>query len=175
MKNTNKVFHIYLIRNTKNGRCYVGQTCDIKHRFLKCHQDIPKMKSDLEKFGPEAFEFEILAQTEKREVASVLEETFADKFECFTKGYNSARRFKTNEGNKHSEASNAKRSASIKRLIWVHNDRTFITRRVTPSEAEALIVKDEGWHMGRFRRNLADTSLLVPYKNIKECLKKAAI
>ena len=59
-----KIVGIYLITCTVNGRKYVGQSLDIKRRFRqhKRKQQNPKFKQDVDKYGIEAFKFEILEE-----------------------------------------------------------------------------------------------------------------
>lgn len=147
MKNEKQYF-IYKITNTANGKCYVGQTTNPKHRFFRCHQSNPKILADIDRYGVESFKVEILARTSDRKFAESMEEHFIDEFNTIENGYNRARSFHNNAGLKRTEAANGKRSKAIKRLVWVCNMFDLETRRVTPEEAARL--EKEGWTLGRF-------------------------
>jgi len=58
---------VYCIKNIRDGRCYVGQSTRVEHRFLEhksrlrrgCHEN-PRLQEAWTEFGEEAFEFSIL-------------------------------------------------------------------------------------------------------------------
>lgn len=154
--NKNKQYTIYKITNTVNGKSYIGQTVNLKHRFYKCHQNNSKMAPDIERHGIDSFKMEILASTTDKKFAQALEEHFIDKFDSIRNGYNRHRCFHNNAGMKRTPEANAKRRAAISKLVWVYNHHDLATRRVSREEAEALCTSGQGWHMGRFRRDLCD-------------------
>ena len=66
-KKAPKQMGAYLIRNTANGKSYVGTSRDIqarmnRHLFMlrTGSEDILEMQQDWQEFGAEAFEFEML-------------------------------------------------------------------------------------------------------------------
>lgn len=61
-----KIIGIYLIKNKINGKCYIGQSRNIKAR-LNCHKSLfsktcVALFNALNKYGPENFEFLILEE-----------------------------------------------------------------------------------------------------------------
>jgi group I intron endonuclease len=65
--NPNLKYTIYRIRNTENGRCYVGSTNDVEYRFGSHHWHLengehhnPDMMADWKSHGATNFAFEIL-------------------------------------------------------------------------------------------------------------------
>lgn len=93
---------IYLIRNTINGKCYVGQALKIQKR-LKAHwnnckypryQHIALYKA-INKYGIENFEVEILKSFRDgfdwgvRSQLDELEKKYIEQYDCYNKGYNS--------------------------------------------------------------------------------------
>ena len=58
-----KIVGIYKITCTKNGKCYVGQSLDIKRRFNQHRRNPPaRMREDFDLYGVDAFVFEILEE-----------------------------------------------------------------------------------------------------------------
>lgn len=152
----NKQYYIYKITNTVNGKCYIGQTVNPKHRFYKCHQKNKKMLADIEHYGIAAFKTEILASTTDKKFAQAMEEHFIDQFDSIRNGYNRSRCFHNNAGMKRTPEANAKRRAAISKLVWVYNHKDLATRRVSREEAQALCTSGQGWHMGRFSSRTRD-------------------
>lgn len=148
MKN-NTNYYVYLIRNTKNGRCYVGQTTNPKHRFYRCHQKNKKLLADIDEFGIDAFTIEIIARTQDKAFASSLEKHYIAEYKCIEEGYNSAHSYHVPHGMKRSEQSNAKRRASISKTIWMTDPLTGQTTRANPHKVKAL--EESGWLKGRVK------------------------
>ena len=155
MKNTTH-YYIYLVTCTVNDRHYCGQTTNPEHRFFACHQNNKKMQEDIKLHGAKAFKVEWLARVDDENRASELEDFYSNKYECFTKGYNTAHRFRSAHGLKRTEKSNAKRSKSMGRLVWVYNHKDMSTRRVSAKEAVELCTSNQGWHLGRFSSRTRD-------------------
>lgn len=66
---TKKIIGIYKITCTVNYKNYVGQSIDIKRRFSQHRRNPPKqMREDIEKYGLEAFTFEILEECAANEL-----------------------------------------------------------------------------------------------------------
>lgn len=57
---------IYKITNTKNGKCYVGQSIDIKRRFWdhRCisHETNRHLRHAMQKYGKDVFSYEVLEE-----------------------------------------------------------------------------------------------------------------
>lgn len=65
---------VYLIRNLKNGKEYVGASVDIKRRFTE-HKapkanGNDKLHGDMRLYGLESFSFEVLEECEKEDLSS---------------------------------------------------------------------------------------------------------
>ena len=81
---------IYLIRNKLNGKVYIGQSINIEHRIYDhfTRKDDSPFHSDIQKYGKENFETEILEECKIEELNSK-ERFYIEKYESFgDKGYN---------------------------------------------------------------------------------------
>ncbi len=88
---------IYEIRNTKNGRVYIGSTIDFSQRWNQHKQDLArgahhsiKLQRAWVKYGAESFKFAILERVHNREVLLKIEQMWIDAENCVQKGYNVA-------------------------------------------------------------------------------------
>jgi len=84
---------IYLIRNLKNGRCYIGQTTrSFSERYgrlwwTKMHNTA--MKEDLKTFGKDNFEIIILERSKTAKELAILENEYAERYNAYLPdGYN---------------------------------------------------------------------------------------
>jgi len=87
--------HVYEIRNTKNGRCYIGQTTNITSRLVEHKNSLKNnshhnrlLQDDYNEFGKEAFTFEILRECLTLEKLFYFESHYINRFEAVSKGYN---------------------------------------------------------------------------------------
>ena len=88
---------VYLIRNTANGRCYVGKTSGTLTRRWKQHRcearigrhDLPLYR-DMRLYQLHCFVTEILAETHDSRRLAQLERKFIRIFDSVEKGYNVA-------------------------------------------------------------------------------------
>lgn len=86
---------IYCIKNTENGKCYVGQTKTSFYRRLKNHYLGLKrgehsnyyLQNGWYRYGGESFEFEILERCEEERIDD-RELYWIEKLESFENGYN---------------------------------------------------------------------------------------
>lgn len=84
-------FCIYMHRNKINGKVYIGQTCDIKHRWQpKCYQTSSYFYNAIEKYGWENFEHIILEDNLTLENVDEKENYYINKFSSLDRefGYN---------------------------------------------------------------------------------------
>lgn len=101
---------IYLFKNTKNRRCYVGQTVHIHERYREHIYQANKgsnlpLHRALRKYGIKSFEFKILEflpdcipqQLDERE------QYYIQKYQAYTKGYNCTLGGEGNLGLHHTE------------------------------------------------------------------------
>ena len=60
---------IYKITNTITGDCYIGQTINMHERELAHRREPqPKMREDVEKYGWDAFKFEVIEECSREEL-----------------------------------------------------------------------------------------------------------
>ena len=86
-----KICGIYKITNTITGDCYIGSSKDVKKRWVnhKCQstcneQPNSQLYQDMQKYGVDKFEFQILAEVE----AASLKETEQQFIETLKPTYN---------------------------------------------------------------------------------------
>lgn len=89
-----KVSGVYGLRNTHNGKWYVGVSCDIHKRWLKGYERLQckgqkKIYNALVKYGYHAFEKVILEECEKR-LFKERETYWISKYNSVNQGYNLA-------------------------------------------------------------------------------------
>lgn len=82
---------IYKITNRMNGKCYIGQSVDIKKRWVQhignTGRDSNPMYLDFKKFGIDNFDFEVLEEC-KREELNAKEIYYIKFFDSYRNGYN---------------------------------------------------------------------------------------
>lgn len=85
---------IYQIRNTKNGKVYVGSAVNLRKRFLKHKSYLSRnvhpnarLQSAANKYGLESFSFELLEICNRAEVID-REQVWLDKLMVVENGYN---------------------------------------------------------------------------------------
>lgn len=72
-----------------DGRCYIGQTCDIVTRWkLSAYKNCVKFYSAIQKYGWENFNHEILVDNLTLKEANHLEEEYIKKYNSIEKGFN---------------------------------------------------------------------------------------
>ena len=89
---------IYLVRNTKNKRCYVGQTVKtFNQRYCGAGNGVKRMigntnkelESDIKKYGVSNFKVTLLEKwIDDINVLNEKEDYYIELYECRTKGYN---------------------------------------------------------------------------------------
>ena len=84
---------IYLIKNIKNNKCYVGQSKNVYNR-IKEHKDTMKTKNEnrkfneeLNKYNLEDFEFKVLELCEIKEL-NEKEKYYSNLYDSVENGYN---------------------------------------------------------------------------------------
>ena len=86
-----KIVCIYKITNTVTGDFYIGQTIDFHERQLQHKREPqPKMREDVEKYGWDAFKFEIVEKCDRENLAereSHYIQTLKPKYNTVFKGY----------------------------------------------------------------------------------------
>lgn len=85
---------IYIIRCIVNGKVYVGQTTDFKHRrnahlcSLRHNKGLQKLQFDWNIYGETAFVFEFVEKCDDRLVRNKLEKYYIERFDAINNGYN---------------------------------------------------------------------------------------
>jgi len=115
-----KMQGIYQIRNTANGKIYIGSSVDIERRWMeheirlnKNSHPNPHLQSSWNKYGEENFVFEVIEDVLRNEYLLVREQWFLDNIIRWGIDYNIAR--KTSDvmrGRTHSDESKRKMSES---------------------------------------------------------------
>ena len=89
-----KITGIYMIRNLKNGKVYIGQSVDIRSRWYKHKNDLRKkshrnikLQNAWNKYGEENFSFEVVLTCSKEELNSN-EKYYVTKYNSYKEGYN---------------------------------------------------------------------------------------
>ena len=104
---------IYLFRNKVNGKCYVGQTCNIYRRIREHVYEAQsgssfKFHQAIRKHGFENFEFKVLHKCagEEQVILDELNEKeiyYIDKYDSFNNGYNMTEGSRGSRGLHHTE------------------------------------------------------------------------
>lgn len=132
---------IYLIRNTVNGKVYVGQAVNIRKRWnvhlhhlrRGTHANLP-LKRAFKRYGEDAFSFEILEEVQRnRDALNCAEERFIAELRACEKGsgYNLTAKAGTNLGYKYSSESRARMSAAQKGRSVSVETRALISQSLT--------------------------------------------
>ena len=86
---------IYQIRNTTNGHCYIGQSIDVAARWRSHRATLghgrgvnPYLQSAWDKYGADAFEFEVLVAMEPSIAQQELDDLEQDYVDFFRPAYN---------------------------------------------------------------------------------------
>lgn len=113
---------IYSITNKINGKRYIGSAVNINsrlrtHRSLlnrDCHCNI-KLQRAWNKYGSDSFSFDVIEYVENKTDLIIREQFWIDNLDAASKkNYNILANAGSSLGYKHTEESNAKRSASLK-------------------------------------------------------------
>jgi group I intron endonuclease len=85
---------VYAIRNTVTDQVYVGSAYSFKNRWSRHRQELilgthcnPKLQASWNKYGKDAFVFEVLAYCSKGDVL-IFEQLGIDAFDSYNKGFN---------------------------------------------------------------------------------------
>lgn len=126
---------IYIIRNTQNGKGYVGGAVDLRGRFNKHLRELRrgdhhslKLQRAWNKYGEDSFEIEVLEVVADPRGVVETEQRWLDKLKSYTRngGYNICREGRSRLGVKASPETCQKISAALK------------GRKMTPEQVEAM-------------------------------------
>jgi group I intron endonuclease len=114
---------IYQIRNTINGKVYIGSAVDFSKRRRLHWRDLrigkhrnPKLSHAWRKYGEEAFIFEIVESIEEKSLLLTREQFWLDKLGAVETGYNCYPTAGSPFGTKHSEERKRKTSERFKAM-----------------------------------------------------------
>lgn len=106
---------IYAITHRETSRCYIGMSKHIEYRFSEHREALsrrwhpnPKLQNAWNKYGPHAFDFEILVECEFEDIREQLEISLIEKFGYYNLG-------KGGKGVDFTPEVREKMSASLKR------------------------------------------------------------
>lgn len=138
-------YTIYRIRNTVNGRCYVGSTFDPPYRFYMhrwaldngSHQS-EKMIRDWQDHRSDAFAFEILETDIAHVMRFTREQYWIDAERAYPDGYNSTPEAQSTRGKIHTEEERRVTSEATKRQFAKPGARrkTSIATRAAMADPE---------------------------------------
>lgn len=172
---------VYKIENSVTGDTYIGQSISIKSRWRKHKNHLLKNKHHSKylqraynKYGKEAFTFEILSETTIPESLNVIEQVFMN---IYSPPYNSCPASGSPRGYQHSEESVLKRCKSITLFspegikVELTNIRKFCRENNLDRSALAKVLSNrQGEHKG-WTSSLDKYNLLINYGNFNSYAK----
>ena len=134
---------IYIIRNIVNNKCYIGQTNNLKARWIK-HKNFLKnnkhhnrhLQAAWNKYGAEEFVFEILEECPIEELDEK-ETYYIHKYETHINGYNLDEGGQGIRGYKHTEEELAKMRAIRNPLKVIQLDEQLNIVHIWESASQA--------------------------------------
>lgn len=135
---------IYRIRNLVNGKCYIGSAFNFERRFilhrhfLRNQKHNPKLQRAWNKYGEDAFVFEIIEYHPKEGIYP-REEFYIAEYNSFHKGYNCTQ--VGVGGGPCSEAAKKKMSVSAIRVAADPEERKRRSERAKRQHAEGKLGK----------------------------------
>lgn len=136
---SNKIGYIYCF-TSPSGKCYIGQTWDIKRRYRE-HRNLKKQKivqskfyCAIKKYGLENFIFDIIDYAETELELNEKEKYYIDSFDSCDNGYNLTY---GGDNYRHSEETKNKMSL-IKKEFFKNNKHHRCGSKITESHKEIL-------------------------------------
>lgn len=167
---------IYQIRNLVNGKCYVGSAVSIYRRWNlhewqledKSHCNL-KLQRAWNKYGPEAFVFEILELCPKSLLTS-REQFWMDSLGVVKGGYNIEPTARSPLGRRWRKSSKEKASESALRVAADPEERRRRSERAKRQHAEGKLGRQTWTPAGerRWARKMKDIDRSVPVQALKE-------
>lgn len=167
---------IYRYINTINGKSYVGQSLDLKHRHNE-HINLLKRGVDgctllqkaWNKYGEENFVYEIICLCKPEEL-DALEIRYIELFDSYRNGYNCNEGGAGNSGFNHSEITKRKISVASKGRKFAQETLRKMSlaqqgRNISAAHRKAL---SDAWTAER-KRNLSETRSGVNNPNYGKC------
>jgi len=103
---------IYLIKNTKTNKVYIGSSIKLKARKRRHFKDLReqkhhsnKLQNSYNKHGKDCFTFETIETYDEIDYDKLLEreQYWMDYYDCYNKGYNCRPKAESNYGHVHTE------------------------------------------------------------------------
>ncbi len=141
---------VYLVRNLRNGKGYVGQTqrtlddrwAEHVHNALKMKKEMP-IYAAIRKHGVESFEVTILQECLSPEELDQAEKRWIDELGTYSRGYNATKGGHGISGYKHTEDAK-RRMSEARRGPKNHNyGKNWGKKKWTPEEVEAVRQKNK--------------------------------
>lgn len=155
---------IYAIRNTVNGKVYVGSSVNIKRRWGTHRHGLTRgahhgvlLQRAWDKHGASAFVFEVLEYVSQTEYLLTREQFWIDALKSAKVGYNTAPFAGSTLGKAHGEAARLKMSASHKErladpeLLAERSRQLKVTFSTPERRAEQAEKAKAAWRNERFR------------------------
>lgn len=165
----NKNVGIYLIKNKKNGKVYVGQSKNIKNRIQKhkyeSYRDTAKSQKNhlplyrsMRKHGLDSFSFKVLKNC-KTEDLDKYEDYYIEKYKAADRryGYN----IKQSSERQYSQEQNNRQLAIKKHLHERHLTRKEIAKLMGVSESTVMYINDgSNWYSDDIRYPIRPIGLI---------------
>lgn len=128
---------VYQIRNTVNGKVYIGSSKNIERRFVDhklalrkgAHHSVTLQRA-WKKYGGDVFEFSVIALVTDPALLKNVEQAYIDFFGCIgRKGYNVSPMAQSPLGVKHTLETREKLRAA---KLGVKQSRELVERRIQP-------------------------------------------
>lgn len=167
---------IYLIKNTINGKVYVGSTSNLYRRLRFDHYGSlkqgrhknPHLQASWDKYGEQYFEFSVLELTEECPIILLeREKYYLDLFKSFISefGYNKNMIPNSSIGLKRSKETKEKISkSSLGRPSWIKGKKTPIEVKNKQKKSHIIFMK-------QIERICPITGLIKEYQSLKEAEK----
>lgn len=135
---------IYYIKNTVNGKYYIGQSSYSIHRRWLLHKwqlrngihPNDHLQRAWNEYGEEVFEFKILYLTDKDEPLDDLEIEYISKYNAYSEGYNQTLGGNSNHGYKPSE--------ETKKKIGIANHKRMLGKKLSPETRKRMSASAKG-------------------------------
>ena len=142
-----KLSGIYCITNIINGKKYVGQTYNLKYRWMRHKSDLRNnnhsnnhLQAAWKKYGEKSFKYEILEYCTLDDIDE-REKYWIDYYDCFKNGYNQAEGGLGCRGYKHTEEEIAKMRMiqNPEPILQIDFDGNIINEFVSAGEAKNIL------------------------------------
>lgn len=161
--------YVYCIRNTLDGKCYVGKSNDPERRFKgHCKPNSSLISRAIHKYGKEVFEFQVVEECDTEDDAFKREVWYIAFFDCISpSGYNldgggeggkkrhpeSITRGAVKLRGRHlSDETKNKLSASLKKVMGFYNNRPEYKAKMSRSIKRVSADPDHSRKMSRIQK-----------------------